>query len=295
MDAIILAAFAATIGFASGDVFTALFARRASGNASMLFLTTIKLALYVPFIVWLWPEFMHVDGYVVWWAVLLGTLFTVAYVGFNKALEVSDNPALVGVIAGCFPASAAFIAIVFLGQRPTLQTLSLLVVVLAGVVLIGLPEKWRTSLRPDKGLLFALLPLVGWGVFGALLHLPVNYINTAHGWFVVQALVAGVMFVATIGLYNKQIPALVSRATHKKAWLFALVAGIIIGVAEALQAFSLGSGQQLVIVEALLGSYPAAYFLIAHRIFREPLHARQWVGIAAVATAIILLSVSAAS
>jgi multidrug transporter EmrE-like cation transporter len=46
----------------------------------------------------------------------------------------------------------------------------------------------------------------------------------------------------------------------------------------------------LVIIEALLGAYPAVYFLIAHHIFKQPLRARQWAGIGLVAVCIVLLS-----
>jgi drug/metabolite transporter (DMT)-like permease len=90
-------------------------------------------------------------------------------------------------------------------------------------------------------------------------------------------------------IYNRDISALVRQTQKKRAWKFALVAGVVIGVAEASQALALGRGST-VIIETLLGSYPAAYFLIAHKVFHEPLHKRQWAGIALTAAAIILLS-----
>jgi|GEM_PF-3552563 len=291
MDTAILAALVATLGFAGGDVVTALLARKVSGKASMLLLTTFKLLLYAPFVILLRHEFAAVDGYVMAWALLLGALFFVAYWGFNMAFQLGKNPALVGVVAGCFPASAAVVAIVFLGQRPSLVTIILLLTVLGGVMLIGLPENWRTSLKLEKGILLALLPLVCWGIFGALLHEPVRHLNTPHAWFVTQTLVAAVMVLGAAVLYNRQIPSVLRDTQHKKAWVLVLLAGLVIGVAEAMQAFSLGSGQQLVIIEALLGGYPAVYFLIAHKVFKEPLYLRQWVGIVAVMIAIVSLSI----
>jgi drug/metabolite transporter (DMT)-like permease len=211
------------------------------------------------------------------------------------AFEVGKNPALVGVVAGCFPASATVVAVLFLGERPSLLTLCLLITVLVGVVLIGLPEKWRTSVVIDKGILLSLLPLICWGIFGALLNEPVRRIHTPHAWFVVQSLVAVVMMFGTLGLYNKGIPAIVRLTTRNKAWKFVVPAGIAIGLAEALQAFSLSSGREIIIIETLLGSYPAAYFLIAHKIFKERLLSRQWAGISVVVISIVLLSVSATS
>jgi drug/metabolite transporter (DMT)-like permease len=293
MTTTIVAALLATVGFAAGDVFTALLARRVSGKASMLLLTVIKLLLYVPFILLWGSEFRHVDALTLAWSGLLGVLFLTAYLGFNYGMAEGKNPALVGVVAGCFPASATVAAIVFLGQRPTLQTIILLLAVLTGVICIGLPEGWRKSLQVDKGILLALIPLVCWGIFGALLNKPVQRIGTPHGWFVAQALIAIVMALGVGVLYNHHIPSLVRDTSKKKAWKLAIIAGIIIGLAEASQALALGSGQQIAIIEALLGSYPAAYFLIAHRVFHEPLIKRQWAGIGLVAVSIVLLSSSA--
>jgi drug/metabolite transporter (DMT)-like permease len=295
MDSAILAALCATVGFAAGDIFTALLARLVNGKASMLLLTIIKVLIYVPFILLWRHEYAHLDGETIAWIVLLGVLFTIAYVGFNMAFQVGKNPALVGVVAGCFPASASVVAVLFLGQRPSPLTVCLLLAVLGGVVLIGLPKEWRTSLSIDKGILLALLPLVCWGIFGALLNEPVHRINTAHAWFVVQSLVAVVMALGTLLLYNKGIPGIVRATTQKKAWKLAIPAGVIIGVAEALQAFSLSSGREIVIIETLLGSYPALYFLVAHKIFKEPLITRQWYGIGVVVVSIVLLSVGAIS
>jgi len=142
-----------------------------------------------------------------------------------------------------------------------------------GVVLIGLPDEWRKSLKLDRGIALALLPLVFWGVFGALLNKPVNLIHTQHAWFVVQSLVAVVMFIGVTILYNKDTFSLVRDTSRHRAWKLALPAGTIYALAEASQAFALGSGKQLVIIETLLGSYPALYFLLAHKIFHVSLRA----------------------
>lgn len=295
MNTAVAAALCATIGFAAGDVFTALFARRVSGRASMFLLTAIKLLLYVPFMLLWRHEYQAVDSQSIAWILLLGVLFTIAYLGFNIAFEIGKNPALIGVVAGCFPASASAVAILFLGQRPSPTTIFLLITVLIGVIMIGLPKNWRKSLKLDKGIALALLPLVFWGVYGALLNEPVNRIHTQHGWFVVQSLVALVMLLLVSLAFNGRIPSYFGATIRKRALHYALIAGAIIGTAEALQALALGSGKQLVIIETLLGSYPAAYFLIAHRIFREPLVRRQWMGIVVVTICIILLSLGAAS
>lgn len=291
MNTAIAAAFGATIGFACGDVFTALLARKVSGKASMIFLTIIKLLLYVPFIILWHSEYANLSSRTWGWIFLLGVLFTIAYLGFNLSLQLAKNPALAGVVAGCFPASAAVVAIVFLGQKNSLLTIVLLIAVLSGVVLIGLPENWRKSAQIDKGLLLALLPLICWGVFGALLNEPVKEINTPHGWFVVQSLVAVLMTLFVGLIFNRHIPTEYNNVSKMKAWKLAIPAGIIIGLAEASQALSLGAGKEIVIVETILGSYPAVYFLIANRIFKESLNKRQWSGIAIVVSSIILLSV----
>lgn len=124
MQEAVAAALVATLGFAGGDVFTAILARWVSGRASMLLLTVIKLLLYLPFIILWRHEFAAVNGKVLAWTIPLGVIFAAAYFGFNKAFE-AGNAALVGVIVGAFPASAALVVIVFLGQRPSLVTIAL--------------------------------------------------------------------------------------------------------------------------------------------------------------------------
>jgi drug/metabolite transporter (DMT)-like permease len=290
MHAAIVAAFGATVGFAGGDVFTAMLARRVSGKASMLLLTCLKLLLYIPFMLLWHAEYAGLQGRTLAWIVLLGVLFTIAYLGFNMAMQLGKNPALVGVVAGCFPASAAVMAIGVFHQRPSLLTTVLLLVVLAGVILMGIPADWRHNLVLDKGVALALVPLVCWGMFATLLHEPVQQLRTPHAWFVVQSLVAVVMAICALLVFNRQSLHLVHETWRKRAASLVLVAGLLIGIAEALQALALGSGRQLVVIEALIGSYPAAYFLIAHKIFREPLRQSQWAGIGMVAVAIIWLS-----
>jgi drug/metabolite transporter (DMT)-like permease len=290
MDTAIIAALCATLGFAVGDVFTALFARRVSGEASMALLTGLRLLLYAPAMLLWRNEYSALSGVSIAWIVLLGILFTAAYLGFNLAMATGKNPALVGVVAGSFPASASFVAVVFLGQRPTVLPAALLLAVLLGVLLIGLPDNWRSSLKVDRGIALALIPLVCWGVFGALINKPANLINTQHSWFVVQSLVVVIMTIVAALISNKRLPNFISETGRTRSWHLVLPAGIIIGLAEAAQALSLGSGKEIVIIETLLGSYPAAYFLIANRIFKEPIHMRQIVGVIVVAVSILLLS-----
>ena len=290
-----MAALLATTSFACGDVWTALLARRVSGKVTMLLTTLLKLLIYAPFAILWRHEFTGFNGTTLVWIGALGLLFTAANLGFNMALQLGKNPALVGVIAGCFPASASFVAIVFLGQRPSAATIGLLLAVLAGVTLIGLPEDWRKSLRVDTGILLALIPMTCWGMFGALLNKPVQRLGSPHAWFVVQFLVSVIVILAVACLYNRQMAGFIRTANRKRAWLLVLAAGGIIGLGEGLQALALGGGRQLVIIEALLGGYPAVYFLIAHKVFREPLYRRQWLGIGIVVVAVVLLSLSAAA
>jgi drug/metabolite transporter (DMT)-like permease len=294
MHTAIAAALIATTGFALGDTFTAILARRVNAQASMLLLTTIKLLLYVPFIIAWRHEFASLNETALAWSIPLGVVFAAAYLGFIKALEVG-HAALVGVIAGSFPAVAAVVVIVFLGQRPSAETIMLLLAVLVGVTLIGLPLKIRESFKSvDKGTLLAFVPMVCWGVFGAFIKKPIQAVNTPHNWFVVQAIVAAVVVLIVCITYNRGIPGHIRHTHKKRAWKYALIAGAIIGTAEAAQALALGRGST-VIIETLLGSYPAVYFLIAHKLFDEPLYKRQWAGIVLTAAAIILLSASGLS
>jgi drug/metabolite transporter (DMT)-like permease len=120
-------------------------------------------------------------------------------------------------------------------------------------------------------------------------------LHTPHAWFVVQSLVVVIMVLVSGAISGRRIPGFINETRTTRSWSLVIPAGIIIGLAEAAQAFSLGSGQQLVVIETLLGSYPAVYFLIANKIFKEPIRIRQGIGVAVTAVAIALLSTGIAT
>lgn len=289
MDVAIAAALSTTIGFSLADVATALFAKRVSGRTTMLVLTVLKLLIYIPFFILWWPEFASVSAEALLWIIPLGIVFTIAYFGFNLGLEVG-NPALVGVIAGSFPAVATAIAIIFLGQRPSILTLCLIGAVVVGVICIGLPKDWRKSFAWDKGILYALLPMIGWGIVTGFLGKTISIVGTDHGWFVVQGLMTVVMVLITCTVFNRKIVPMVCKAHAAKVWWLVAAAAVAVSFSEAMQALALGAGPTILTI-GIIGAYPAVYFLIAHQVFKEPLYARQWVGIAAVAVAVVCISI----
>ena len=292
MDIAIASALTAAVGFAFGDIATAKLARKFSGRMTMFWLSMLKAAAYLPFVALWWVDFTFLTPEAALWSAALGIVFAVAYLGFNLALQVG-HPALVGVIAGSFPAVASLIAIVFLGQRPSPLTIAMLVIILLGVGVLGLPDNWRKSLKLDKGTLLALVPMVCWGIFTGLLSIPIGMIDTPHNWFVVQYIVALMLVLTSLVVFNKGVPQLAKQAKGKFAAIWLGVAVLFIGGSELLQALALGAGStNTTLVAALLGSYPAVYFLLADRIFKERLIPRQWIAAMVVLGSIIVLSVA---
>lgn len=292
MDIAIAAALTAAVGFALGDIATAKLARKFNGRMTMFWLSVLKAVAYLPFVVLWWADFAALTPVAAIWSAVLGVVFAIAYLGFNLALQVG-HPALVGVIAGSFPAIASLIAIVFLGQRPSILTVVMLIIILLGVGVLGLPENWRTSLKLDKGTLLALVPMVCWGIFTGLLSIPIGQIDSPHNWFVVQYIVSIMLVVTSFVVFNKGVPKIVRQVKGAFVAIWLTVAVLFIGGSELLQALALGAGKiNTTLVAALLGSYPAVYFLLADRIFKERLLPRQWIAAMVVLGSIIILSVA---
>ena len=60
----------------------------------MFLLVVIKILLYLPFIVLWQNEFNRLTTDSLAWILLLGILFTIAYFGFTKGLEVGKKSSL---------------------------------------------------------------------------------------------------------------------------------------------------------------------------------------------------------
>lgn len=288
MDLAFVAAIVAVFGFTSGDLVTAITTRKISANKALLIITLFKTLLYVPF-VWLWSdELSKVSGNFVLWIIGLGALFAVSYRAFFKALEVG-NATIVGVIAGVFPAVAALVSIVFLGERPSPTLILLLVSVISAAVWLGIMSGGKQKLKFDAGTKLALFVMIGWGFCFGLRKYPIDTLGTPHAWLLVQFGIALTMTIVLFTAYQKIAKDSLTLKKYSGPILMLIIgAALLVGIGEGAESLALAKSNTTP-VAIVSGSYPALYAIMSRIFFKDPVNKKQWAAICYIAFAIILL------
>lgn len=288
MDLAFIAAIVAVFGFTSGDIFTAITTRKISANKAVLVITLLKTLAYVPFIL-IWREeiqFITLSSYL--WIFGLGTLFAISYRAFFTALEIG-NATVVGVIAGVFPAVAAFVSIIFLGERPSFILLLLLISVISAAVWLGLMTAEKNKLAFDKGTKMAFFVMIAWGLCFGLRRYPINTIGSEHAWLLVQFGIALTMTIVLFIAFKKYIKSSLKLNSYSGKILFLIIiSAILVGVGEGSESLALATSNTTP-VAIVSGSYPALYAILSRVFFKDPVSKKQWFAIAYIAFAIVLL------
>ncbi len=288
MDLGFVAALVAVIGFTFGDIVTAIATRRISANKAVLIITLLKTLSYVP-LLYIWSgELSSLTVSTSLWILGLGTLFAISYRAFFDALEVG-NATVVGVIAGVFPAVASLVSIVFLGERPDLWLIFLLISVISAAVWLGLVTASKQKLSFDKGSKLALFVMIAWGFCFGLRRHPIADIGSPHAWLIVQFGIALTMtLVLFIGYRKHAISALSVNKYSLGVLSLIAIAALSVGLGEGSESLAL-SASNTTPVAIVSGSYPALYAILSRLFFKDPVSGKQWLAISYIAFAIILL------
>ncbi len=288
MDLAFIAALIAVLGFTSGDIITALVTRKVSADKAVLIVTLLKTVTYIPF-VWLWSkELNNLQSGTLIWILGLGILFTVSYKAFFKALEIG-NATVVGVIAGVFPAVASLVSIVFLGERPSILMLFLLISVIGAAIWLGLNSDNQNKLKFDTGSKLALFVMIAWGFCFGLRKYPINQIGTEHAWLLVQFGIALTMTIFLFILNNEQAKnsLKISKYSGNLLWLI-ILAALTVGIGEGSESLALAKSNTTP-VAIVSGSYPALYAVLSRFFFKDRVTKSQWIAIGYIAIVIVIL------
>ena len=288
MDIAFIAAIIAVFGFTFGDIVTAVTTRKITANKAVLVITLLKTLIYVPFI-FLWQdELSQLTLGTGLWIVGLGTLFAISYRAFFDALEIG-NATIVGVIAGVFPAIAALVSIIFLGERPSLVLICLLISVISAAVWLGLMTTGKKKLTFDKGTKLAFFVMIAWGFCFGLRKYPIDAIGTPHAWLLVQFGIALTMTVVLFAVYRKYAKASLNFTGYPRNILFLIVlAALSVGIGEGSESLALATSHTTP-VAIVSGSYPALYAVLSRLFFKDPVNKKQWIAIGYIAFVVILL------
>jgi bacterial/archaeal transporter family protein len=281
----ILAAVVAYFTWGSGDIFGAISTRKVG-----TFLTSfwnflfgfIIFSLYAPFVL---KDLNHLTLPILLLNIGLGVLSALTLLCFNQALRIG-NASIVGTIAGSFSALVVILSLIFLNESLTIPQAVAIILILFGVVLtsLKLSDLKQKKLFNDKGLYFAVLTMIGWGVYHSFIKLPVREI----GWFwpsYISAFTA-LIFFFTLGIFKRGS----FKKIKPKIYIYLILAGGLLTVGEFSYTFGINLGANS-IVAPIATSYVTLFVLLSRFVFKDRLNKQQALGIVTTLCGIVILAI----
>ncbi len=173
---VILFAIVSYFTWGTGLLFEAIVARKLNSYSLIfwsLFFSLLSLSFYVPFAT---PDLKNLTLSLLLYIIVINIfglfLGSIAYI---NALKIS-NRALVGTIASSFPAIAVLVSVIFLNEQVSTQQIIAILIIFIGLIFSSLDIKdiKNKNIFSDKGVLLAFITMICWGVWIALLKIPIN-------------------------------------------------------------------------------------------------------------------------
>lgn len=282
----VLAAILSSFGYAVGDSFNGLVAKKNSSVVVGFWASIFCVMLFfLPLVIFFRDQLARVTVVNLLIIAGLTCVISFGYLAFITGMR-KGSVMLTGVIAGSFPAVTTLISLVVFKERVTVLQMVAIVTVLAGIVLSSLNITNRRFLHDLKSsaLLYAFAAFLLWGIYFALVRIPIERI----GWFAPQYImdVFSIFFFFLLARGRAEREAVLRLP--KLAWLLALVSLAQLG-ASMLYNYAISQGPTS-IVAPIAGSSPAFFVILAFIIFKEKLGASQKFGIVVTVAGVIALS-----
>lgn len=214
---------------------------------------------------------------------IIGLFFgTIVY---YEALK-KGNRALVGTIASSFPAVAVLISVIFLNERISTNQIIAIIIIFIGIILasLDLKELRNKNLLKDKSVLMALITMLTWGMWIALLKIPVAKI----GWFWPNYITF--LLFPLIFFYIKLKKISIERPTINGAFIPLVASTALVRIAEYSYNFGISKGL-VTVVAPIAGANPTLFIILAFLFLKDPITKQQITGIIITLAGIVLLSI----
>ncbi len=275
---------ATAFGYGTSDFIARQAAHRTGHLRVLFYMEAAGMVILVPVAIllehglWRWSS--------AWLLVVgLGVLNTIATLFLYRSFEYGVL-SVVSPLASSYPAVTAVLAILFLNDRPGVPATVGIVLVLAGIVILGRGGVHPSNPRPKDaqlGVLSAGIAFAGYGVF----YFALKYVVIDVGPVTVTALVrvvgVVVLFAASAGgflrigtLPRALWPSLASMAALDSAAFIAYNVGILSG--------------SVAVVGTLSGLFSAVTVALATGILRERLTRPQLAGVVAIFAGVLLIA-----
>lgn len=267
-----------------GDVLGIYSARRLNAYSATFWGLVISIlfsSFYIPYAL---PQIYNLSLDIFLLNVFLGSILIVGIFTFNEGLRTS-NPSLVGTIASSFVMVTIILALIFFKENISLYQSIAIIFILSGIVFSILDFKClKTNIFNDKGVIFALISMITWGIYFTFIRIPID----AIGWFWPNYITFSLFPFLLLFIKIRKIE--LHRPNYKNALPYLISGIILIRIAEFSFNFAISKGLTS-IVAPIAGSYPILFVVLSAYLFREPLKKHQIMGIILALTGIVILSI----
>lgn len=284
-----MATFFALIAFFSwgvADIYAALSSRKIGNLGTFIIIQLVGMSIFAilfPFFAGTFDLFYFIVAFV------LGIIDNFGLLFFYKAFETGNVP-LNGMIAGSFGLVIVFVSLIFFGEKIGAGEILGIAFIFAGIVLssLRLNELLEGNAKrafKDKGMVYAFLTMIFWGVYFGFLRIPAEKM----GWY--YTLLPLSLCWPFLLLFKKGRRGILKVIKN--------INGAKYGILHALTAFggtiafNLGIMQgNTSLVGPIATASPALFVVLSRFVFADRLSEQQWLGIGMTLLGIVILGFS---
>lgn len=272
------------IGWGAGDIFGAITTRKIGAFSTSFWVSIVGVlvfSLYIPFAA---ADLQKYNSYLLFLNIILGSMYVVVNVMINKAFAVS-NVSLIGTIFSSFAAFTALFALIFLGEKVSINQGIAILIVLAGIFLstVDFKELKKGNLIADHGVRLAMVAMIFASLYFTFIRIPMQKV----GWFWPNYL--SILLFPLVGIYMKARKIKLEKPNLKNAFWPIIICTLLLRFGDF--AYNIGISRGLTaIVVPIAGAYPTLFAVLGFLIFKDPIRRQQILGIVVTLVGIVFLS-----
>lgn len=269
----VLLSIAAFFGWGIGD-FVGIKPFRANNPSAVTFYSAVgRLLIWSLFLPLFIGDLTKITLVPFLFNLLAGLGSGVGYYFFGKAYKYV-NPALVNAISGGWGGSALIYSLVFFNEKVSTNQWVAIALVFTGLFLVSFDLSWLKEKKMffNKGLVFAFLSFLSWGVCGAFLKIP----SVSYGWYWTSVIM---LLPYTFVLLFESNPLQIASPFKLKQFKWFLLMIVLGIVADLGYNSSFTFGGSIAIVGTIGGSYSVLATLLSYVFYKEAISSKQKLGI----------------
>jgi drug/metabolite transporter (DMT)-like permease len=280
----LLLAFTTFILWGTGDIFGTLSSRKIGAMTTTYWVSILGIFIFAPLAYFHKDELLNISFPIFISIILVGALDVIGNYAFNKASSLG-KASLNGTLAGSFAAITTLLSVIFLHESLTKYQALAIILIFAGIIFATLKfsELKNSEFLHDKGIKWALVSMICWGIFFTLIKLLIIKV----GWFwpiYIPFFLFPIYHLSTMNKVKTKI-----ELRWSLLFIAILLSALMLRSGDMLYNISLSQSQSS-LTAPIAGSYPILYSVLAFYVFKEKLSKQQIFGISCTLLGIIALS-----